>query len=180
MEQQTKQTGTTHYSGSRRCASACASQNPLHRIAEVMEQEGISPRGLARRLGTTRSSITKAMDPTNDMKLSELYQLQAALQVPATELLAASYEGLPPEILQRTRLLRMMRTVRSIQEISTDERIQTLAMQLVEKLTEMMPELKEVSAWPSKGKPRKMHELGAIACNVVSLDLLHAASEQME
>ncbi|MGI9428698.1 MAG: hypothetical protein ACR2NM_08580 [Bythopirellula sp.] len=122
----------------------------------------------------------KAIDPTNDMKLSELYQLQAALRVPASELLAASYDGLPPEILQRTRLLRMMRTVRSIQEISTEDRIQTLAMRLVEKLTEIMPELEGVSAWPIKGQPRKSHELGAIACNVVPLELLHTVSEHVE
>lgn len=180
MEQLTEQTGTTHYSGSRRCAATCEPPAPLHRIAEVMEQEGVSPRGLARRLGATRSSIIKAMDPTNDMKLSELYRLQGALQVPATELLSASYDGLPPAILHRTRLLRMMRTVRSIQEISSEDRIQTLAMQLVEKLTEMMPELEEVPAWPSKGKPRKSHELGAVACNVVPVEMLNVGTEYVE
>ena len=180
MEQRPKQTSPSHSNGSRRSSPTCKPQAPLHRIAEVMEQEGVTPRGLARRLGTTRAKVTKAMDPTTDMSLSELYRLQAALQVPATELLSASCDGLNPAILLRTRLLRMMRTVRSIQEMSTEDRVQTLATQLVEKLTEMMPELKDVSAWPSKGQPRQSHELGAIACNVVPIELLHAIPEHHE
>lgn len=180
MEQGTRQTSTTKNGSRGRTSATGKAEVQRHRIAEVMEQEGVSARGLALRLGTTRSNLMKTIDPTHDMKLSELYQLQAALRVPASELLAASYDGLPPEILQRTRLLRMMRTVRSIQEISTEEQIQVLAMRLVEKLTEIMPELEGVSAWPIKGQPRKSHELGAIACNVISLDLLPAAAEIVE
>ena len=55
-----------------------------------------------------------------------------------------------------------MKTVRSIQEKSEDEVIDRLAARLAGQLMDLMPELKEVSSWPSVGQRRTLDELGAI------------------
>ena len=163
----------------RRCPTpARKPQKPLQRIAEVMQQEGVTPRGLARRLRTTRSKVVDAMDPSYDMRLSDLYRWRKALHVPASELLSESSESFASPIAQRARLVRIMRTVRSIQETSAEDPVQRLASHLAEKLTEIMPELKYVGAWPIKGKQRKAHELGEIAYKVVPSQLIQGIADE--
>jgi hypothetical protein len=47
---------------------------------------------------------------------------------------------------------------------------------LTEQLLEIMPELKEVAAWPAVGHRRRADEMGRIAENPISDDWLHEAS----
>ncbi|TWU17465.1 hypothetical protein [Bythopirellula polymerisocia] len=167
MELSQRQNDPWHCSGSRRISPTWNTPIQLHRIAAIMEQEDIKPRVLAGRLGTTPTTIMKQADPTCDMLLSDLYQWQAALRVPIAELLMEPEDDFSSPILLRTRLLKLMRFVRSIQEQSTEDSIQTIALQMAERLVEMMPELKETPAWPSVGQRRTPDELGAIAYNVI-------------
>ena len=61
----------------------------LHRLAEVRVQQGLSTRVLAKRLGTTPQELDRQLSPFSDLRLSELYKWQAALDVPVAELLVA-------------------------------------------------------------------------------------------
>ena len=178
MELSQRQTDPWHCSGSRRTSQTWNPPKQLHRIAAVMEQEGITPRVLASRLNTTATTIIKQACPTYDMPLSELYQWQAALRVPVTELLEESGDDFPCHILLRTQLLKLMRFVRSLQEQSTDDSVQTIALQMSEMLIAMMPELKETPAWPSVGQRRTTDELGAVANNVFPAHIFPSAFEE--
>ena len=179
MELSQRQTDPWNCNGSRRIHSTWNSPLHLHRIAAVIEQEGITPRVLADRLGTTPSNVVKQSNPRCDMLLSDLYRWQEALRVPVSELLVETGDDLSSPILLRTRLLKLMRYVRTIQEQSGEESIQTIAQQLAEKLMEIMPELKETAAWPSVGQRRTADELGAIAYNVVPSELFPIPSEEI-
>jgi transcriptional regulator with XRE-family HTH domain len=140
-----------------------ATHRPLHRIAETRRRQGLSLRSAARRLGTSMDQVRREENPNFDMPLSELYQWQQALEVPVGELLVDSDATLSSNVLNRARLLRVMKTVRSIQESSKCVSIERLATMLEQQLVELMPELKDVSAWPSVGQRRSHEELGRTA-----------------
>lgn len=173
MELRQRQADFESCCGSRRMSSSFNSPKSLHRIATILEQEGVSMRTMGDRLGKTEMTARKESHQEYDMTLSELYQWQKALSVPISELLVESESAFSPPVKLRTRLLKMMRTVRSIQENSSEDPVQTMAKRLTEQLLELMPELKEVTAWPAVGQIRKSHEIGAVACNTFSDRILN-------
>lgn len=138
-------------------------QRPLHRIAETRRRQGVSVRSAARRLGTSMEQVRREEDPKFDMSLSELYHWQEALDVPIAELLVECEEPLSSPVLTRARLLRVMKTVRSIHETTKCVSVERLATMLEQQLVELMPELKDVSAWPTVGQRRSHREVGRIA-----------------
>ena len=141
---------------------------PLQRIANVMRQEQVSIQSAARRMNLTESQALAEMNPACDMKLSNLYRWQAILKVPITELLNEPDVGFSPHVQFRSCLLKAMRTVRTIQQKARSSTIQMMTTQLAEQLTQMMPELKDVHAWPAVGQRRSLNELGKIVENQVS------------
>ena len=149
-------------SGSRRRGLTRPMLKPFHRAAEVMQQEGISLRAIISRMNISAEQARAELDPRRDMRLSELYRWQAALNVPVVDLLVDPGTGLSGSVELRAELLKLMKSVRSIQEKSEDEVIDRLAARLASQLMEIMPELKDVSSWPSVGQPRTLDDLGAI------------------
>jgi len=111
--------------------------------------------------------VRREENPNFDMPLSELYEWQQVLEVPVTELLVDSDSPLSSTVLTRARLLRVMKTVRSIQETTKCVSIERLAAMLEQQLVELMPELKEVTAWPSVGQRRSHQEVGRTAERVM-------------
>jgi transcriptional regulator with XRE-family HTH domain len=140
---------------------------PLHRIADVRRRQGISVRSAARRLRISMNEVRRQEEPANDMLLSELLRWQQALEVPLAELLVETDGPLSEPTMTRARLLRIMKTVRAIQETATNSSIQRFATMLGEQLVELMPELKDVVAWHSIGQRRPLNELGRTAERVL-------------
>jgi transcriptional regulator with XRE-family HTH domain len=138
-------------------------QRPLHRIAEVRREQGVSLRSAARRMGTSMEQVRRQENATCDMTLSELYHWQQILQVPVVDLLVEIDSPLSEPVLTRARLLRVMKTARAIKESADDVSITRLGQMLEEQLIELMPELKEVTAWHTVGQRRSPNELGRIA-----------------
>jgi hypothetical protein len=137
--------------------------HPLHRIAEVMQQEGIRARTASRRMRAPLSQVRVQQDAYCDLSLSDLYRWQSALRVPLVDLLVDPGYPLSTPVQLRANLLKAMKTVRSIQENADQESIKTLAENLVQQFVDMMPELQEVPAWPTVGQRRTNDELGATA-----------------
>jgi hypothetical protein len=69
-----------------------------------------------------------------------------------------------------------MKTAMAIRRQARTESLRRLTRLLVEQLLEIMPELKEVSAWPAVGHRRRANEMGRIGENPISEDWLHEAS----
>jgi hypothetical protein len=97
------------------------------------------------------------------MTLSTLYQWQRALGVPVAELLVEQDEGFSQPVLKRSRMLRLMKTAQSIQEVATQSRVRRLTQNLIEQLLEIMPELNDVGPWPLVGQRRTLSDLGRAA-----------------
>jgi transcriptional regulator with XRE-family HTH domain len=140
-----------------------SSQRPLHRLAAVRRLQGVSRRAIARRLNVDIATVKAQECETNDLPLSVLYQWQEMLEVPVTELLVESEEPLSPPIQHRARMVRVMKTVLAILERSSQVGVKRMAENLVAQLTEVMPELKGVSAWHAVGQRRRLDEYGRAA-----------------
>src|SRR6476469_8940567 len=117
---------------------------PLHRIQEVRRLQGMSLRTAARQLGTDIRSIRAQEQETTDLRLSDLYKWQRALDVPVAELLSDLDEPLSRPIRERSAMLKIMKTARSLVESTPPCAAKRMAENLVEQLLQLMPELKEV------------------------------------
>ncbi len=144
-----------------------AASRTLHRIRDVRRRQGISLRSAARRLSTSMEQVRRQEDPTCDMPLSDLYAWQRALEVPVVDLLVDSDAPLSETVLSRARLVRIMKTVRSIQDSTSTTGVHRLATMMEQQLIELMPELKDVAGWPSVGQRRSANELGRAAERVL-------------
>jgi transcriptional regulator with XRE-family HTH domain len=135
----------------------------LHRIQEVRRLQGMSLRTAARQLKTDIRSIRAQEQATSDLRLSDLYKWQRALDVPVSELLVESEEPLSRPVRERAALVKVMKTARSLLESAPSGAARRMAENLVEQLLELMPELAEVSPWHSVGQRRSLEEMGRIA-----------------
>jgi len=140
---------------------------PLHRIQEVRIQQGMSLRTAARQLGTDVRTIRSQEQASTDLKLSELYRWQRALEVPAAELLEESSEPLSRPVAERAKMVRVMKTAASLLETVESPTARRMAENLVKQLCDVMPELKEVSPWHSVGQRRSLEEVGRAAEQVI-------------
>lgn len=146
----------------------CQAARPKHRIAEVRRQQGISLRSITRKMGLTLEEIRQQEDPTSDLTLSQLAAWQRALEVPLASLLLDLDAPLSSPVMTRARLLRIMKTVQAMRESARDAGTQRMALMLAEQLVELMPELKDVTAWHSVGQRRTQDEVGRIAERPIS------------
>ena len=132
----------------------------LHRIATVRRQQGMTLRRVVHQLGVSADQVRAEENETFDLRLSRLYEWQRVLEVPLAELLCDHDAPLSAPVMERARMVRLMKTAAAIMEKSTNTSIQRLAQMLVTQLLEIMPELEGVTAWHSVGQRRSMDELG--------------------
>lgn len=146
------------------------SKDPVQRIREVRKQQGISVRSVARRTGMEPRRVREEEDPRSDLRVSDLRRWQKALDVPLIDLLEDLDEPISRPVLERARLVRIMKTAQAIKEKSRDSATQRLVQMLSEQLQELMPELKDVGAWHSVGKRRSLDDIGRIGEDTVPDD----------
>ncbi len=129
-----------------------------HRVATVRKLEGMSAPRAAARLGVPVSHISRLEDEYIDLPVSLMYAWQKALDVPLSELLIGSKDATPEGIWDRAKLLKAMKTVGSILEVTEEPMVERMANNLRNELVQIMPELADVKPWPRAGTPRKPHE----------------------
>ncbi len=100
---------------------------------------------------------------TADLPLSVLYAWQKALDVPVAELLVEAGDSLVSPVLERSQLVRLMKTVLAVREQARQESIRRMAQTMCDQLVEIMPELANVGPWHAVGKRRRLSELGVAA-----------------
>jgi transcriptional regulator with XRE-family HTH domain len=148
----------------------------LHRIQTVRRQQGISLRTAARHLGSNIREIRVQEDEATDLRLSDLYRWQAALDVPLEELLVESERPLSRPVLERAKLVQVMKTAAALRELAPNTQVARLATRLVDQLIELMPELKEVAPWHSVGQRRAPDEFGEILRRRIPAEFFDASS----
>lgn len=144
----------------------------LHRIAEVRQQQGVTLRNVARRLGIEMAVVRRQEQAESDLRISDLLRWQQVLDVPLAELLEEGEGQLSGPVLARSRMVKLMKTAAAIRE-QVGERGQAtrLISQLIEQILEIMPELADVTPWHTVGQRRTLDDVGRAARNTVSDDL---------
>ncbi len=142
----------------------------LHRISTVRERQGMSLRSVSRQMHVDVRRLRSEEDESSDLLLSTLYLWQKVLDVPIAELLVESENTLSPPVMERARMLKIMKTVAAILERNNSAAIDRLATMLREQLIELMPELEEVTPWHSVGQRRSSQEYGKVFEQMISDD----------
>ena len=136
---------------------------PLQRLGVVRRLQGISRRTVARRLNIDVEQVKQQECETVDIPLSTLYGWQEALGVPIAELLVEAGDPLASPVLERSQLVRLMKTVLAIRQQAKHRSIRRMAQTMADQLVEIMPELASVGPWHVVGKRRRLSELGVAA-----------------
>lgn len=123
----------------------------------------MSLRSAARHLGYDMRRVREQEQASSDLTLSDLQRWQEALGVPIAELLVESDQSLSGPVLERARMVRLMKTATAIRERAGNNPVSRLAQMLIEQLLEVMPELKDVGPWHSVGQRRSLDEYGRAA-----------------
>ena len=118
---------------------------PLHRIADVRRRQGVTLRNVARRLGVPLAVVRRQEQADCDLRLSELHRWQQVLDVPVAELLVESEGQLSGPVLERSRMVKLMKTAAAIRERTSGTPIGRMVEMLVEQILEIMPELSDVT-----------------------------------
>ncbi|MCA9185840.1 MAG: hypothetical protein R3E01_30750 [Pirellulaceae bacterium] len=163
---------SNHNGNSKPLTKSSDARKQYHRIATVRQQQGMSLRSVSRQTGVEVRQLRLQEQETEDLKLSDLFLWQAVLDVPLIDLLADPGTGLSQPVLERARLVRIMKTVKAIVERAHDPAISRLAETLESQLIEIMPELAEVGPWHSVGQRRSLDEFGRAAERVLSEDAI--------
>lgn len=146
---------------------------PLHRIHNVRLRQGVSLRSAARSSGTDIRQLRLQEQESTDLRITDLKKWQKALGVPLQELLVESDDPLSRPVMERARMVKLMKTATAIKERTESQGIERLAQMLADQLVEIMPELKEVSPWHNFGQRRSLEEYGAIVDRQISEDTLY-------
>ncbi len=142
--------------------AAARSRSALHRLAAVRRQQGISPRNMARRLNVDVATVLKQEEETTDLPLSTLYAWQQVLEIPVADLLVDDDAPLSAPVYERARMVKVMKTAAAILEKAPSKSVKRLATMLIEQLVEIMPELRDVSAWHTIGQRRTLDDFGRV------------------
>ncbi len=147
--------------------TAYASAELRNRVAVVREQQGISQRTMARRLGLDLKAYQALEAPDADLLLSQLAALQVALDVPLVDLVEDS-QALSRPVAERAKMIKVMKTAAAMRETPSSARIERMVHTLCDQLIDVMPELAEVSGWPQYGSRRGQSALGKALSQPIS------------
>jgi len=138
-------------------------RRPLHRLALMRREQGVSLSTIAKKLDVEIAEARRQEQATTDLLLSQLYQWRDALETPVADLLF-EWEEIPTNPIKcRSQLVKMMKSVRAIIETTKEGGTRVLAETLATQFVDLMPELAHINAWPSIGQAREPRELGQAA-----------------
>jgi hypothetical protein len=148
----------------------------LHRIADVRRVQGVTLRNVSRRLGVPMAVVRRQEEPDCDIRLSDLQQWQQVLDVPISELLVEADGQLSGPVLERSRMVKLMKTAAAIRERSHDTTTARMVSMLVDQILELMPELADVTPWHTVGQRRTLDDIGRTGQRMVPEDVFRRPS----
>ena len=152
-------------------STSSSARQRLHRIAEVRQQQGVTLRNVARRLGIEMAVIRRQERSDSDLRISDLQRWQHVLDVPMADLLEEGEGQLSGPVLVRSRMVKLMKTAAAIREQIGEGQASRLISQMIEQILEIMPELADVTPWHTVGQRRTLDEVGRTACDTVPDEL---------
>ncbi len=146
----------------------------FHRLAEVREQQGVTQRNVSRRLGIDMAEVRRQEQGETDLRISDLLNWQEVLEVPIAELLVEAEGQLSGPVLERSRMVKLMKTAAAIREQTEGTAAHRLANMLVGQILEIMPELRDVTPWHNVSQRRTLDDVGRTARCPISEDVFRS------
>lgn len=146
----------------------------FHRLGEVREQQGVTLRNVSRRLGIEMAEVRRQEQGETDLRISDLLNWQEVLEVPIAELLVEAEGQLSGPVLERSRMVKLMKTAAAIREQTEGTAAHRLANMLVGQILEIMPELRDVTPWHNVSQRRTLDDVGRTARCPVSEDVFRS------
>ena len=128
-------------------------------------------RNVARRLNMSLPVVRRQEEVDCDLRLSDLQRWQQVLDVPIAELLVEGDDQFSGPVLERSRMVKLMKTAAAIRERTAGSPAQRLVDMLVDQILEIMPELADVTPWHTVGQRRTRDDLGRTARATVPDDV---------
>ena len=141
-------------------AKKCKCLKSLHQIATIRRNQSLSLLNCAHKLGLTLQEARIQEQPTSDLTISQLLAWQEVLDVPLSEILGQTGDFLENPIRNRALMIKVMKSAKQILQVTRESRIRYMAETLVNQLVELMPELKDIGAWPDVGQSHENREPG--------------------
>ena len=135
----------------------------MHRIADVRQRQGVTLRNVARRLGLELAVVRRQEQPDCDLRISDVMLWQEVLEVPIAELLVEADGQLSGPVLERSRMVKLMKTAAALRERTTGTPTGRIVAMLIEQILEIMPEIADVTPWNTVGQRRTLDDLGRTA-----------------
>jgi len=152
------------------------SQRRMHRIADVRHRQGVTLRNVARRLGVEMAVVRRQEQPECDLRISEVMRWQEVLEVPIAELLVEGEGQLSGPVLERSRMVKLMKTAAALREGTRGTPTGRVVDMLVDQILEIMPELADVTPWNTVGQRRTLDDVGRTALCALPEDIFrHSA-----
>ncbi len=148
----------------------------LHRIAEVRHRQGVTLRNVARRLGIPLPLVRRQEQPDCDLRITDLHRWQEVLEVPVAELLVEGEGQLSGPVLERSRMVKLMKTAAAIREKTEGQPVGQMVTMLIDQILEIMPELSDVTPWHTVGQRRTLDDIGRTGRMVVSVEVFRRTS----
>ena len=98
--------------------------------------------------------------------------------MPIADLLLDNDGPLSPLVMQRARMVKLMKTAAAIFEKAESNPVRRLVQMLIDQLVEIMPELKEVGPWHSVGQRRTLDDFGRVVEQSVPDEVFRRAARQ--
>ncbi len=157
--------------------SQSADSPRMHRLRTVRLQQGASLRSVSRQSGVDVRQLRFQEQESTDVRLSDLHKWQKALDVPLSELVEEPDSSLSRPVMERARMVRLMKTAAAIRDRAESVELERMAQMLVEQLTDVMPELEDVNPWHEFGQRRGLDEYGRIIDRPISDDVFHQSHD---
>ncbi len=142
-------------------------EQPVHRLKQAREREGMSLRSVSNRTGLSVPML-RHQEETNDIGLADLAKWQQALGIPFADLFNPPSNELDELIMLRAGLVQLTKSVKSLLEVDLKDGPRAMVQNLFHRLTELMPELTEVGSWPTRGTTRRLDEPSLLETRSVS------------
>jgi transcriptional regulator with XRE-family HTH domain len=163
-------------SAQRRQREPLRRQKRMHRIADVRNRQGVTLRNVARRLGIEMAVVRRQEQPDYDLRISEVMRWQEVLEVPIAELLVEGEGQLSGPVLERSRMVKLMKTAAALRERTRGTPTGRVVDMLVDQILEIMPELADVTPWNTVGQRRTLDDVGRTALCALPEDIFRQSA----
>ena len=96
--------------------------------------------------------------------------------MPVAELLVEGEGQLSGPVLERSRMVKLMKTAAAIRERTDGEPVGRLVGMLIDQILEIMPELADVTPWHTVGQRRTLDDVGRTGRMLVSEEIFRRSA----